>query len=88
MMVIMYLYAGVAGDAVVPPVLRDGGGDLPVSDAEPVSTRPRRLPKPNKKYDPDVYDLSYVECRQEKEVCEKSFVMASKDALAMEGEEA
>ena len=59
-------YAGVAGDAAVPPVLRDG--DLSVSDAEPVSTRPRRLPKPNKKYDPGVYDLSYVECRQGMEV--------------------
>ena len=84
-----HVYAGVAGDAVVLSVQRDGGGALPpVSDAEPVSTRPRRSMKPNKKYDQEVFDLSYIECRQEKEVCEKSFVMASKDALAMEGEEA
>ena len=35
-------YAWAAGDAAFPPVLRDG--DFSVSDAGPVSTRPRRLP--------------------------------------------
>ena len=47
---------------------------------EHVEPRPKRVKKPNKKYDPDIYDLSYVGQRIRSRKSVKRAVYGRKDA--------
>ena len=47
---------------------------------EHVEPRPKRVKKPNKKYDPDIYDLSYVSQRRKSRKSVKRAVYGGKDA--------
>ena len=73
---------GDGGGAVHVPV--EKGPDELVDDAPGVGyTRPRRPPKPNPKYNPEVFDLSYVGIRKRSR---KSIKRPNKNVSTMRGE--
>ena len=75
-------------EETVPEVLEDSNVDNADGNnvqeyatvEEHVEPRPKRVIKPNKKYDPDIYDLSYVGQRRKSRKSVKRAVYGRKDA--------
>ena len=75
-------------EETVPEVLEDSNVDNADGNnvqeyatvEEHVEPRPKRVKKPNKKYDPDIYDLSYVGQRRKSRKSVKRAVYGRKDA--------
>ena len=55
------------------------------SDDIHVEERPKRVKRPNRKYDPDMFDLSYVGHRRKSRKSVRRAVYGHKDALAKRG---